>query len=167
MMMKPISFQIHPFDNQTHREQVAALWQTVFGYTAARNDPFFAIDQKVAHGDGLFWAAVHGDTVLGTVMAGYDGHRGWIYSMAVLPEYRKMGIGQSLLSHAETQLVSQGCVKVNLQILKENHGVQAFYRACGYTPEDRISMGKVFRTVNPNPDKPEIINDNHQITNKS
>jgi len=92
--------------------------------------------------DGLFFVATHQEGIGGTVIAGYDGHRGWIYAMAVHPGHRKKGIASLLLSHAERRLASLGCVKINLQILKGNADVQRFYRANGYALEDRISMGK-------------------------
>lgn len=141
-MIESHLFEVIAFSNEKHREQVIALWKEVFGYEAARNDPGFVIDQKIAMGDGLFFVADHPEGIVGAVMAGYDGHRGWIYSLAVHPGHRKKGLASVLLSHAEKQLVSLGCVKINLQILKDNEVVQRFYRANGYALEDRISMGK-------------------------
>ena len=135
-------FEILEYNNVKHRDQVVALWKDTFGYKAARNDPGFVIDQKIAMLDGLFFVATHKEGIVGTVMAGYDGHRGWIYAMAVHPGHRKKGIASLLLSHAERRLASLGCVKINLQILKGNADVQRFYRANGYALEDRISMGK-------------------------
>lgn len=135
-------FEIVAFNNAKHREQVVALWTDTFGYDSARNDPEFVIDQKIAMLDGLFFVASHRQGIIGTVMAGYDGHRGWIYAMAVHPGHRKKGIASLLLSHAERRLASLGCVKINLQILRGNADVQRFYRANGYALEDRISMGK-------------------------
>ena len=135
-------FEILEFNNMKHREQVVALWKGVFGYDTARNDPEFVIDQKMAMLDGLFFVAAYREGIVGTVMAGYDGHRGWIYAIAVHPGHRKKGIASLLLSHAERRLASLGCVKINLQILKGNAAVQRFYRANGYALEDRINMGK-------------------------
>lgn len=141
-MIEKDPLEIILFDNQKHRQQVVALWKDVFGYKAARNEPGFVIDKKIAMEDGLFFVAAHPEGVLGTVMAGYDGHRGWIYSLAVHPGHRQQGIASLLLSRAEKQLVYLGCVKINLQILTDNQDVQRFYRANGYVLEDRISMGK-------------------------
>lgn len=141
-MIDMYPFEIMEYNNVKHRDPVVALWKDTFGYKTARNDPEFVIDQKIALRDGLFFVAAHQDGIVGTVMAGYDGHRGWIYAMAVHPEHRKKGIASLLLSHAERRLASLGCVKINLQILKGNEDVQRFYRFNGYAPEDRISMGK-------------------------
>ena len=135
-------FEIIEYNNVKHRGQVVALWKDTFGYDTARNDPEFVVDQKIAMLDGLFFVAAHKEGVLGTVIAGYDGRRGWIYSMAVHPGHRQKGIASLLLSHAERRLASLGCVKINLQILRGNADVQRFYRVNGYALEDRISMGK-------------------------
>ena len=70
---------ILPYSDAAHRAQVIALWETVFGYEAAHNQPALVIDKKIAIDDGLFFVARSGADIIGTVMAGYDGHRGWIY----------------------------------------------------------------------------------------
>jgi ribosomal protein S18 acetylase RimI-like enzyme len=136
------SLQIIEFDNRKHRQQVVALWQNVFGYESDHNSPELVIDNKMAVGDGLFFVASVEYDVIGTVMAGYDGHRGWIYSMAILPDYQKKGIGSALLEYAEEKLSLLGCLKVNLQIMEGNEAVEKFYKANGYSTENRISMGK-------------------------
>ncbi len=93
--------------------------------------------------DDLFWVALADKKLVGTIMAGYDGHRGWIYSLAVDENYRKQNIGSKLLRHAEKRLSEIGCMKVNLQILKKNVAVKDFYLNSGYAEEERISMGKI------------------------
>jgi ribosomal protein S18 acetylase RimI-like enzyme len=137
-----VGVEIVPFDNERHRGPVVELWKRVFGYPDRRNEPSLVIDKKLAAGDGLLLVAVEGDRVLGTVMAGYDGHRGWIYSMAVTPERRREGIGSRLLGRAEEEMRRLGCVKVNLQIFGTNEAVKGFYEKGGYRVEDRTSMGK-------------------------
>ena len=136
------TFDITEFSNLEHRQQVATLWREVFNNKSAHNLPELAIDKKIAIDDGLFFVAVAGSKVIGTIMAGYDGHRGWIYSMAVLPAYQKKGIGSALLKHAEKKLSLLGCVKINLQIIEGNEAVQRFYQAHGFLSERRISLGK-------------------------
>jgi ribosomal protein S18 acetylase RimI-like enzyme len=140
--MQADSVKIVEFDNQKHREQVIALWQEVFGYESEHNNPEIVIDKKIAAEDGLFFAAVSGQVVVGTIMAGYDGHRGWIYSMAIDPKHQKKGIGSALLSFAEKKLSSLGCMKINMQIMEGNEAVEHFYLANGYKTEKRISMSK-------------------------
>jgi len=130
------------FNNQAHRDQVIVLWNAVFGYESAHNEPSLAIDKKVTANDGLFFVAIIEKQVIGTIMAGYDGHRGWIYSVAVHPEHRKQGIGSQLVAHAESALIERGCMKINLQIMAGNESVVAFYASLGYAVEQRVSMGK-------------------------
>jgi ribosomal protein S18 acetylase RimI-like enzyme len=130
------------YSNEHHRAPVMALWETVFGYETAHNAPGLAIDKKVAVNDGLFFVALAGNVVVGTVLAGYDGHRGWLYSVAVHPAHRGKGLGAKLVRHAEGALTERGCMKINLQIVSTNEGVKSFYEALGYSVEPRISMGK-------------------------
>ncbi len=133
---------ITAFDAKLHSDQVISLWQEVFGYEAEHNAPLLVIEKKVDFGDGLFFVALDDRAVIGTIMAGYDGHRGWIYSMAVAPKYRKQGLGSSMLAFAEQKLAEIGCMKINLQIMEGNEAVENFYLANGYHTEKRISMGK-------------------------
>lgn len=130
------------YQDALHRSQVIALWQAVFGYEAAHNAPALVIDKKLALADRLFFVALSDAGVVGTVMAGYDGHRGWLYSVAVHPSHRQQGLGAALVRQAEHALTARGCVKVNLQILASNQAVAAFYAPLGYAVEPRISMGK-------------------------
>ena len=130
------------YSNNHHRHAVIALWETVFGYETAHNTPSLAIDKKLAVADELFFVALRDEEVIGTVMGGYDGHRGWLYSVAVHPAHRREGLGAKLVRHAEDALIARGCMKINLQIVSANASVAAFYEALGYSIEPRISMGK-------------------------
>lgn len=95
---------ITSFNDRAHRDQVIALWEAVFGYETAHNRPALVIDKKLAVEDGLFFVAMIDSEVIGTIMAGYDGHRGWLYSVAVHPDHQKQGIGSQLVTHAERAL---------------------------------------------------------------
>jgi ribosomal protein S18 acetylase RimI-like enzyme len=134
---------IMPYIDALHRSQVITLWKAVFNYQAAHNKPDLVIDKKINVDDQLFFVAVDGITVVGTIMAGYDGHRGWIYSVAVSPSHRRHAIGSRLVAHAEHALACKGCMKINLQIMEDNDSVVAFYSSLGYSVEKRISMGKL------------------------
>jgi ribosomal protein S18 acetylase RimI-like enzyme len=127
---------------QPDKEQVIALWKEVFNPKKPHNNPETAINIKVKHNDNLFFVAENDNQIIGTVLAGFDGHRGWIYSLAVLPKFRRKGIGGKLVEKAVDELKNLGCLKVNLQIMEDNSGVQNFYRKSGFVVEDRISMGK-------------------------
>ena len=128
--------------DRLHRPQVIELWHTVFGFEAAHNAPALAINKELAVQDGLFFVALAGDVVTGAILAGYDGHRGWLYSVAVHPAHRNCGIGSALVRHAERALTERGCMKINLQIVGSNESVSGFYASLGYAVEERISMGK-------------------------
>jgi len=140
-----VDFTLHPYRDDAHRAGVIHLWNLAFDHPGGHNDPALSIARKQAVDDGLFFVAFAGPgagRVVGTIMAGYDGHRGWLYSVAVLPEYRLRGIGAALISHAEAALVERGCTKINLQVVAGNEAVVGFYEALGYVQEPRISMGK-------------------------
>jgi ribosomal protein S18 acetylase RimI-like enzyme len=125
-------------------DAVAALWSNVFGYPQPRNAPANVIRDKLAVQPELFFVAVVEGVLVGTVMGGYDGHRGWVYSLAVLPGFRGRGIGTALMQHVEGELTRRGCPKINLQVLASNVATVAFYTKLGYVVEERVSMGKVF-----------------------
>ncbi|MDE1169356.1 MAG: GNAT family acetyltransferase [Pseudomonas sp.] len=144
---------ITEYSNEHHRLGVIALWESVFGYNTAHNTPSLAIDKKLAASDGLFFVALAGDAVIGTVMAGYDGHRGWLYSVAVHSAHQRQGIGARLIGHAEAALTARGCMKINLQITNDNERVIGFYEALGYSVEPRISMGKKVESNIVNPER--------------
>jgi ribosomal protein S18 acetylase RimI-like enzyme len=87
--------------------------------------------------------AVEGDVIVGTAMAGYDGHRGWVYAVAVKPSHRRRGVGAALMARVEVALRAAGCPKLNLQVRASNRQAVAFYERLGYAVEDRVSMGKL------------------------
>jgi ribosomal protein S18 acetylase RimI-like enzyme len=133
---------ITTYDDTLHHGQVIALWTAVFAPSAAHNEPGLSIDRKIAHDDLLLVAESAGGEVVGTVMAGYDGHRGWIYFLAVRPDHRRRGLGLTLLAHAQNALVRLGCDKINLQMVGDDPALRRFYEAAGFAVEDRVSMGK-------------------------
>jgi ribosomal protein S18 acetylase RimI-like enzyme len=135
-------FPIHTFDPQQHTDGTIQLWVEGFGYGDVRNAPRLSIRKKMEVNDGLFFVALQADQVIGTIMAGYDGHRGWLYSLAVSPSFRNHDIGTELVLKAEQALIQLGCTKINLQILESNGDVQGFYQKLGYQTEPRICMGK-------------------------
>ena len=136
------SIIITTYLDAVHRGQVVDLWKAVFGYETAHNNPLLAIDKKLQVADDLLFVAIADKTVVGTIMAGYDGHRGWLYSLGVTPSHRRQGIGSQLVVHAERALILRGCVKINLQILEGNEKVTTFYETLGFSVEKRINMGK-------------------------
>jgi ribosomal protein S18 acetylase RimI-like enzyme len=135
--------KLTPYRDQ-HFSGVEALWEACFPHDPPRNRALAAIPQKLAMGDGLFFVAEGpAGEVQGTIVAGYDGHRGWLYAMAVDPRLRRRGVGRALVEHACNQLTARGCGKVNLQVRGGNEEVAAFYEALGFAREPRISFGRV------------------------
>jgi ribosomal protein S18 acetylase RimI-like enzyme len=120
---------------------VVELWRRC-GLIRPQNDPHNDIRRKLRVQPHLFLVATHGDAVVGTVMAGYDGHRGWVNYLAVAPDHRRRGVGRALMSEAERLLREAGCPKINLQVRTTNPTVIHFYRAIGFAVDDVISMGK-------------------------
>ena len=144
-MEKPIIVQ---FDPQSHGDKVVSLWEKVFGDETTPMAPDLVIEKEMETDRGLSFVALSGESVIGAIMAGYDGHRGWIYAVAVLPNYQRHGIGSSLLAFAEQRLSALGCKKVNLQTMEGNEAAERFFSENGYQTEQRISMGKrVFQSV--------------------
>ena len=130
---------IRKFQN-TDRSALVALWNTVFPDDPAHNEPSAVIEAKLAV-DDLIFVAEHDGVLIGACMAGYDGHRGWLYAVAVLKEQRRNGTGQALVKYAMQSLKEIACIKVNLQIRTTNTQVEAFYKALGFDAEERLSMG--------------------------
>ena len=133
--------EIRPYE-ECDEETVSHLWAEVLADTAPHNDPVTVIRQKLALERDLFFVAVVNGAVVGTIMGGYDGHRGWAYALAVCPTHQRRGVGTALLRHLETALARRGCLKVNLQVRTSNADVVAFYERLGYAIEERVSMGK-------------------------
>jgi ribosomal protein S18 acetylase RimI-like enzyme len=125
-----------------HFAGVEALWREAFPNDAPWNRASTAIAEKMRVQPDLMLVALEGLLVVGSVMAGYEGHRGWISRIAVLRAHRHKRIGQALLSEAERRLAALGCIKINLQVLETNSAVVRFYEQAGYEIEPRINMSK-------------------------
>jgi ribosomal protein S18 acetylase RimI-like enzyme len=121
---------------------VVALWRQVFPDDPPHNDPLDSIRLKMSSQPELFFVATRAGEIVGTIMAGFDGHRGWIYRVAVNPKQQRQGIGTALMQRAEAELIARGAPKINLQVRSTNEQVVGFYRRLGYSIEERVSMGK-------------------------
>lgn len=106
------------------------------------NDPHRDIERKLRQQPDLFLVGEIDGSLIATVMAGYEGHRGWINYLAVSPTLRRHGLGQHMMEAAEEALREIGAPKINLQVREGNHDVVAFYEAIGYAVEPIINMGK-------------------------
>ena len=152
-----MGFSIRTF-RDGDRRAVEALWARVFPDDPPRNAPGRMLDNKLKVQPELLLVGEGASEpsearteaapvqIVGAVMAGYDGVRGWIYHLAVAPEQRRRGLGAQLVRAAEERLRALGCPKVNLQVRPSNRGVVAFYRGLGYEVEERVQLG---RTLEP------------------
>jgi ribosomal protein S18 acetylase RimI-like enzyme len=121
---------------------ISALWRDVFRDDPPWNNPRLVIRRKLAIQPDLLLVGEFEGAVVGAVVAGFDGFRGWIYHLAVAPDHRHRGFGRALMSEAEVRLRHLGCPKVNLQVRAINTGGIEFYKRLGYQIEDRVSFGK-------------------------
>lgn len=131
---------IRPFA-LTDQEAVIHLWHQC-GLTRLWNDPVKDIQRKLNVQPELFLVGeIHGQ-VVASAMAGYDGHRGSVFYLAVAPEYQKTGYGRQLMQKIEELLVTMGCPKLNIVVRSTNDQVLAFYKDLGYGLEDIVWLGK-------------------------
>ena len=122
------------------RDGLIRLWTESFPDDPPHNEPSRMIQAKLLIDDQIF-VAEKKERIIGACMAGYDGHRGWLYSVAVATDQRRRGIGKSLIEKTMKSLKDIGCIKINLQIRTSNHEVRAFCESLGFVVEERISMG--------------------------
>jgi ribosomal protein S18 acetylase RimI-like enzyme len=122
-------------------ESVVQLW-TDCGLVVPWNDPRRDIQRKLKVQADMFLVACLDDRVVATVMAGYEGHRGWINYLAVSPHCRRKGIGRRMMEEAEALLRAAGCPKINLQVRSTNDAVIGFYKRIGFKTDDVMSLGK-------------------------
>jgi ribosomal protein S18 acetylase RimI-like enzyme len=126
---------------ETDEARVIELW-TFGGLVKAGHDPKREIARKLKVQRDLFLVAELEGTVVGVVMAGYEGHRGWVSSLAVDIGQRRRGIGTALMRDVERRLRVLGCPKMKLQVRLDNSAVQAFYAAIGFGVDETVVMGK-------------------------
>jgi len=136
---------IRVFDERDTQD-VLALWAQAFPEYAApgkpQRDPRLSIRNKLAMQPEFFFVGLLEERLIGTVMVGYDGHRGWMYSLAVAEDQRGNGYARALVEHAERALAAIGCPKLNLQIMANKPETQAFYAKLGYQMDAVVSFGK-------------------------
>ncbi|MGD8344476.1 MAG: GNAT family acetyltransferase [Desulfobacterales bacterium] len=120
---------------------VIDLWQRC-NLVVPQNDPQKDIKMKSRVQEDLFFVGTIGSRIVATAMAGYDGHRGWIYYLAVDPDDQRRGMGRRMMEWAEAALKKRGCPKINLQVRTSNPDVISFYKHLGYSNDDVIGLGK-------------------------
>jgi len=135
-----MKMEIRPFD-PSDEESVVQLW-TECGLVVPWNNPYCDIQRKLKIQPELFLVACLDGQTIATVMAGYDGHRGWINYLAVHPQHQHSGIGRRMMDEAESRLRAAGCPKINLQVRSKNASVIEFYKRIGFKADDVVSLGK-------------------------
>lgn len=124
-------------------DDAVAIWHAV-GLTRPWNDPVSDLRRALQGPSSTVLAAIIDGVLAGTVMVGHDGHRGWLYYLAVDPDRRRAGIGSALVRAAEAWLEERGAPKVMLMVRQSNAQVAAFYEALGYADQSVTVLGKFF-----------------------
>jgi ribosomal protein S18 acetylase RimI-like enzyme len=120
---------------------VIELWKRC-KLTRPWNDPKKDIQRKLRVQPHLFLVGFLEQQLVSSVMAGYEGHRGWINYLAVAPEYQRRGLGRVMMAAVEQLLRDTDCPKINIQVRSSNQDVLQFYQALGYLPDEAICLGK-------------------------
>jgi ribosomal protein S18 acetylase RimI-like enzyme len=131
---------IRPY-RESDETAVVALWRAC-DLVRPWNDPHKDIRRKLRVNPEWFLVGEIDGRVAASVMAGYEGHRGWINYLAVDPAFRRRGLGRALMAETERLLRAAGCPKISLQIRSGNAAVAAFYQGLGFAPDDVVSLGK-------------------------
>ena len=120
---------------------VIALWQAC-GLTRPWNDPKADFDLALATPTSTILLFRDGTRIVASVMAGFDGHRGWVYYLAVDPACQRRGLGGQLMAAAESWLRTHGSPKIQLMVRHDNSDATAFYRSLGYEVQEVITIGR-------------------------
>lgn len=123
---------------------VIALWQAC-GLTRPWNDPEADFAQAVAGPTSAVLVVEQERVLAGSVMVGFDGHRGWVYYVAVAPDHRRNGLGRTLMDSAEAWLRARGAPKIQLMVRDDNHAALGFYEALGLERQKVVTLGKFLK----------------------
>lgn len=123
------------------RRALVALWQAA-GLTRPWNDPCADFDMALANSTSDVLLAMAGSVLAGSVMVGFDGHRGWVYYLATSPDRRGQGVGRQLMAAAEDWLKARDCPKIQLMVRCDNEAARGFYDALGYELQDVVTLGR-------------------------
>jgi len=127
-------------------EAVIALWHEC-GLTRPWNDPQQDFDRALAWPASTILVARDGEALLGSAMIGYDGHRGWVYYLAVSPAHQRSGLGRRIMEAAADWLRDRGAPKIQLMVRTSNAATLDFYAALGFERQETVTLGKFFETM--------------------
>jgi ribosomal protein S18 acetylase RimI-like enzyme len=133
--------QIRQFCFPADYQPVIDLWSSIEkGVRVGRSDAPAEIEKKLARDPDLFLIAEHANTIIGSVIGGYDGRRGLIYHLAVSASFRGQGIGSRLMDEVESRLRAKGCLKCYLLIASDNLEVESYYQERGWQPMTDVRL---------------------------
>jgi GNAT superfamily N-acetyltransferase len=146
---------------------LTALWDAC-GISIAYNDPVRDIQRMLASRECQLFVGADGGRLIGSIMVGHEGHRGWVYKLAITPECQGKGHGRALMQHAERWLVARGMPKCHALIRDTNLKVQGFYERLGYEVQPRKLMGKWLndRNVDMRPAEIDVVTTFLEMTEK-
>ncbi len=128
---------------------VVALWEAC-ALTRPWNDPHADFARALAGAAScVLVARGTGGAIIGSAMTGYDGHRGWIYYLAVDPGHRRAGLGRALMAAAENWLSARDCPKLQLMVRADNQAALGFYAALGLEQQPVVTLGRFLGTAAP------------------
>jgi len=142
-----LNFEIVRYSSE-YQDAVVDLWRKC-NLVVPQNDPVEDIQRKLVFQPDLFFVALLDGKVVGSIMVGYEGHRGWMNYLAVLPEHQRRGYGRKLVEKAVDELKRLGCLKVNLQVRRSNVSVVEFYKHLGFKDDDVVGLGKRLKRTGP------------------
>lgn len=125
----------------TEAAQIVALWQAC-GLTRPWNDPHADFARALAGAHSAVLVIRDAGAILAAVMVGEDGHRGWVYYLAVDPSHRGHGLGAAMMDAAERWLRQRGTAKIQFMVREDNAATIAFYRTLGYEHQPVVTMGR-------------------------
>jgi ribosomal protein S18 acetylase RimI-like enzyme len=140
VLIKIMTMEIRPYQ-ESDELSVIQLWSDC-GLVVPQNSPHRDIRRKLKVQPEMFLVGYINGQIIASVMAGYEGHRGWINYLAVHPNHQGSGIGRRIMEKAEMLLRESGCPKINLQVRSSNVNVIEFYRKLGYKYDNVVSLGK-------------------------
>ena len=123
---------------------VIELWESC-GLTRTWNDPRNDFALALAGSTSTILILRDESVVVGSIMVGFDGHRGWVYYLAVAPDHRRHGHGRALMAEAEKWLRGQGAPKIQLMVRDGNVAALGFYEALGLERQELVTLGKFLK----------------------
>jgi len=124
-----------------HIDAAVALWREA-GLTRPWNDPHADLRRALTVPCSTVLAAIEAETLVGTAMVGHDGHRGWVYYLAIAPAAQRQGYGRTMMTACESWLAERGVPKLNIMLRADNPTARGFYATLGYTQDDVIVLSR-------------------------